>query len=53
MEFYDLEPAPPYCTFWVSTASWELQCLTEQELHETLDEAILEGLEFKVETIPF
>jgi hypothetical protein len=53
MEFYDLEPAPAYCTFWVSTASWELQCLTEQELFETLNEAILEGLEFKVQTIPF
>ena len=53
MEFYDLEPAPPYCTFWVSTAIWELQCKDRAELFETLDEAILEGLEFKVETIPF
>ena len=53
MEFYDLEPAPPYCTFFITTAVWEQQCMTQQELHELLDEAILEGLEFKVETIPF
>ena len=52
-EFYDLEPAPAYCTFWVTTPVWELQCMDQQELRETLDEAILEGLEFRVETIPF
>ena len=43
MEFYDLEPAPPYCTFWVSTPVWELQCMNQKELQETLDEAIGSG----------
>ena len=53
MEFYDLDPAPPYSTFWIATPCWEQQCMNQQELYELLDEAILEGLEFRVETIPF
>ena len=47
------EVPSPYATHFVSTPVWDAHALNDQELNEAINDAILQGLEFKIETIPF
>lgn len=48
-----LQPENHYQTWFVVTSDWEQQALDEDELKELVDDAVLGGLAYTVETIPF
>jgi hypothetical protein len=49
----ELQTENRYETWFVVTSDWEQQAVNETELKELVDDAVLGGLAYTVETIPF
>ena len=49
----ELQTENRYETWFVVTSDWEQQAVNETELQELVDDAVLGGLRYTVETIPF
>ena len=49
----ELQTENRYETWFVVTSDWEQQAVNETELKELVDDAVLGGLRYTVETIPF
>jgi hypothetical protein len=53
LEQLDADDQPQYSTWFVTTSQWEDFAADRAELDELLSFAVLDGLEAKVECIPF
>ena len=53
LEQLDADDQSPYATWFVTTSQWEDFAADRDELNELLSFAVLDGLEAKVECIPF
>ena len=49
----ELQTENRYETWFVVTSDWEQQAVNETELKELVDDAVLGGLRYTIETIPF
>ena len=49
----ELQTDNRYETWFVVTSDWEQQAVNETELKELVDDAVLGGLRYTIETIPF
>jgi len=49
----ELQTENRYETWFVVTSDWEQQAVSETELKELVDDAVLGGLTYTIETIPF
>jgi hypothetical protein len=49
----ELQTHNKHQTWFVVTSTWEQQALNKAELKELVDDAVLGGLAYKIETCPF
>ena len=49
----ELQTENRYETWFVVTSDWEQQAVNETELKELVDDAVLGGLRYTIESIPF
>ena len=49
----ELQTVNQHETWFVVTSTWQQQALNKAELKELVDDAVLSGLAYKIETCPF